>query len=149
MKNDLNISTDRDISKLLNNLLEMSKNGGSMAEKENAKCKINKICLKYGVEYESDNDLENKVRSFKYSNIESKEILSQCIFQIMGSGVELTVDTRDRLLFCVLDAKKYIEVINLYKNYWDIYKKQRYQFLQQFIHENKIGTETKKIKSIE
>ena len=129
----------RDLNRTLSSLVSMSENGSTNSEKENAKEKIKSICLKYGIECNEISDLDSKVRSFKYNSLESKEILSQCIFDVMGSGIEVTCDSTDKLLFSNVNASQFVKVKELYNYYWREYKKERYNFLQKFILENQIG----------
>lgn len=127
---------------LIEKLSNMSKQGSEEGERSVAKLKLNQICMKYGIEYEDGDDLTPKPRCFKYVSIESKKVLSQCIFEVI-KGVEVRENYLEKNLIAISSFSDYIEINKIYKKYWDTYKKERKLLLKNFTHsfieENNIG----------
>lgn len=140
---DKNIkSNSRDIGKLVENLAFMVEGGSTEGEKNTAMEKLNLICMKYGVDYDGMGTVKSKARCFKYSNSESRDILSQCIFELIY-GVEVVDNYTDKKLVAISTLAQYIEVYDMFNHYWKLYRQQRKRLIEtfktSFIEVNNIG----------
>jgi len=141
MESNKNIYIDTNrVKSLISKLAYFSEAGTEEGERDSAKNKLNEICMKYGIIYDGSTFLESTAKSFKYSNNESKMILSHCIWDVVNNA-EITGDSRRKDLFVVMTSSQQIEVNERYCFYWKKYKKEIKLFTTNFILKNKIGLE--------
>lgn len=111
---------------------------GVDGEKQSAINKLNQLCLKYGIEYVGLDELESKVRTFKYSTFESKTILAHCIWDAIPD-VDIQGDSSIKSLFVICTLSQFVEIKERYKHYYKIYKEECKTFMTAFILKNNIG----------
>jgi hypothetical protein len=145
---DKNITKDTNkVKSLLSKLAYMYRAGTEKGERESAKKKLDDICMKYGIPYEDEDYLESSARSLRYTNSESKMILSHCIWDVV-SDAEITCESSTRELFVVLTLSQQIEISEQYNYYWKLYKNKRENFTSNFILKNDIGVKKTELKKI-
>jgi len=138
-----NIGSDsREINSLISKVAALASRGID-GEKEAAEIKLNEICLKYGISYIDSSDFECAVRRFKYTTIESRKILSHCIWSVV-SDVDVRYDGKSHKVFARLNATQYIEILERYKHYWKGYKEEKEIFTLSFIVKNNLGLKISK-----
>ncbi len=130
------------IKELLLKLKSLSEKGIG-GEKDNATDMLNKALKKYSITLEDLEKEEKEPRVFKIKNREdSLTILFQCINDVCADS---RVDFSPKVLqaYCDLNTSDYIEVSEKYKHYYNIWLKEKKQFLTAYILRNKIGLSDK------
>ncbi len=130
------------IKELLLKLKSLSEKGIG-GEKDNAIDMLNKALKKYSITLEDLEKEEKELRVFKIKNRDdSLTILFQCINDVCPNS---KVDFSPKVLqaYCDLKTSDYIEVSEKYKHYYNIWLKEKKQFLTAYILRNKIGLSDK------
>lgn len=131
------MSSDR-IKELLLKLKALSEQGKG-GEKENATEMLNKALKKHGLTLEDLEKEEKQGRTFKIKDRgDSSVILAQCIWDVCPNA-EIKQSTKKLEIYCYLSASDYIEVSEKYKHYYNIWLKEKKEFLTAYILRNKIG----------
>lgn len=131
------MSSDR-IKELLLKLKALSEQGDG-GEKENANDMLNKALKKHGLTIEDLEKEEKKVRVFKIKDRgDSSIILAQCIWDVLPNA-EIKQNTKKLEIYCELNASDFVEVSEKYKHYYNIWIKEKKEFLTAYILRNKIG----------
>jgi len=125
------------VSDLIGKVSELAKRGEA-GERDVAKQKLNEICMKYGVECELVDGLDERARIFKYVNNESKTILSHCIWDVVCDA-EIQVDTLSKQLISVLSFTESMIIKEKYKQHWKMYLNERKVFTEQFVRDYSLG----------
>lgn len=139
--NDTEITPDLDkLKTLLVKVKELAERGDS-GERDVAKTKLEKLLKKYGLKLK-DVELQNKnKRIFRIVNKEDcVNIISQTIWDV-APKVDIKQSTRKLEVYCSLTSEEYIEVCEKFNYYWNLWCKEKKQFLTAFIIKNKLGTE--------
>ena len=125
------------VSVLIGKVSELAKRGEA-GERDVAKQKLNEICMKYGVECELVDGLDERARVFKYVNNESKTILSHCIWDVVCDA-EIQVDTLSRQLISVVSFADSVIINEKYKQHWKLYISERKVFTDGFVRDYNLG----------
>lgn len=116
---------------------------GDGGEKTTATEMLNKALKKHGLTLEDLEKEEREPRVFKIKNREdSLTILFQCIKDVREDS-KVDFSTRTLQAYCDLNASDYIEVCEKYKHYYNIWLKEKKQFLTAYILRNEIGLSSK------
>jgi Mg2+ and Co2+ transporter CorA len=131
------MSSER-IKELLLKLKALSEQGNG-GEKENATEMLNKALKKHGLTLEDLEKEEKQVRVFKIKDRgDSSVILAQCIWDVVHDA-DVKQSTKKLEVYCELSASDYVEVSEKYKHYYNIWLKEKKEFLTAYILRNKIG----------
>lgn len=114
---------------------------GEEHERDVAGDMLEKIIAKYGLTLEDVSDLKSLKREFKINDFEDEvAILSQCIWDVNPSA-DVKMQKVKKLVLVSLTSAQFIEVTEKFKYFWELYLKQKDQFLTAFIVKNKLGLE--------
>lgn len=131
------MSSER-IKELLLKLKSLSEQGNG-GEKENATDMLNKALKKHGLTLEDLEKEEKEGRTFKIKDRgDSSIILAQCIWDVVPNA-EIKQNTKKLEMYCYLNASDFVEVSEKYKHYYNIWLKEKKEFLTAYILRNKIG----------
>jgi len=126
------------IKELLLKLKALSEQGNG-GEKENATDMLNKALKKHGITLEDLEKEEKEGRTFKIKDRgDSSIILAQCIWDVVPNA-EIKQNTKKLEIYCYLNASDFVEVSEKYKHYYNIWLKEKKEFLTAYILRNKIG----------
>lgn len=108
---------------------------GTEGEKKAAEEKLKKLLTKYGIDITEIDNQEVRERDFKhYRDLDSRMILVQVIASVRNTAIFLT--KKDHQVHAEMTYNEYIEVLEKYKYFWTLFKKQRDLFKQAFITRN-------------
>lgn len=142
IKNNNSTQSTRDINKLVNSLYLMAENGSEKGERDAAKLKLTQICMKYGLEYKAGDLRVKKPRKYKFSNSESKLILSQCIFDVVDNANVRDI-VGEKYLISESTLLQHTLIIKMYNTFWEDYKRKRRdcidKFVKEYVQDNNIG----------
>ena len=131
------MSSER-IKELLLKLKSLSEQGNG-GEKENATDMLNNALKKHGLTLEDLEKEEKEGRTFKIKDRgDSSIILAQCIWDVVPNA-EIKQNTKKLEMYCYLNASDFVEVSEKYKHYYNIWLKEKKEFLTAYILRNKIG----------
>jgi hypothetical protein len=112
---------------------------GNGGEKENATDMLNKVLKKHGLTLEDLEKEEKDIRTFKIKDRgDSSIILAQCIWDVLPNA-EIKQNTKKLEIYCYLNTSDFVEVSEKYKHYYNIWLKEKKEFLTAYILRNKIG----------
>lgn len=126
------------IKELLLKLKALSEQGNG-GEKENATDMLNKALKKHGITLEDLEKEEKEGRTFKIKDRgDSSIILAQCIWDVVPNA-EIKQNTKKLEIYCYLSASDFVEVSEKYNHYYNIWLKEKKEFLTAYILRNNIG----------
>lgn len=126
------------IKELLLKLKVLSEQGDG-GEKENANDMLNKALKKHGLTLEDLEKEEKEGRTFKIKDRgDSSIILAQCIWDVVPNA-EIKQNTRKLEIYCYLSASDFVEVSEKYNHYYNIWLKEKKEFLTAYILRNNVG----------
>ena len=112
---------------------------GENCERENARAKMDAMLAKYKInwrEIESSDELEREIPYGK--SPDSQFVLLQVIWSVKSNVTILlpskNSDVKKYNVKVVLSNSEYVEVLDKYKHFWAIYKKQKQNFKTAFCH---------------
>lgn len=112
---------------------------GDGGEKTTATEMLNKALKKHGLTLEDLEKEEKEARTFKIKDRgDSSIILAQCIWDVVPNA-EIKQNTKKLEIYCYLSASDFVEVSEKYKHYYNIWLKEKKEFLTAYILRNKIG----------
>lgn len=112
---------------------------GDGGEKTTATEMLNKALKKYGLTLEDLEKEEKEGRTFKIKDRgDSSIILAQCIWDVVPNA-EIKQNTKKLEIYCYLSASDFVEISEKYKHYYNIWLKEKKEFLTAYILRNKIG----------
>lgn len=131
------MSSDKRIELLLKfKALSEQGNGG---EKDTATDMLNKALKKHGLTLEDLEKEEKQIRAFKIKDRgDSSVILCQCIWDVSPDS-KIQQNTKKLEVYCELNVSDFVEVSEKYKHYYNIWLKEKKEFLTAYILRNKIG----------
>lgn len=126
-----------DLDKIKQTLIKVKElaERGEDGEKQVAQNKLKTLLDKYGIdisEIEFEKPIERNIKHHKDSD--SRTILVQVIASVRKTGIFITKNKH--LAHAELTYDEYIEVLEKYKYFWGLYKKQKHIFQQAFITRN-------------
>lgn len=140
-----NITPDLDrIKTLISKVFELSKKGVG-GEKIAAQKKLEKLLKKYGLTLSDINGDEDdkQQRVFRIKNREDYlTLLTQVIWDVVPD-VRIQQNTRKLEIYSKLNTEQYIEVNEKFNYFWNLWSKEKEQFLMAFIITNRLGLVSK------
>jgi hypothetical protein len=132
-----------DLDKIKSTLVKVKKlaEEGSEGEKQAAQSKLSTLLEKYGVDLSELDEHVIQERDIKYNkDPDSRDIMVQIILSV--AETRIWVSSKKYLAHAMLTSQQYIEVVEKYKYYWNLYKKQREYFKRAFVTKNKLYSTT-------
>ncbi len=140
-----NITPDLEkIKTLISKVAELA-NRGVGGERESAKKKLEKLLKKYGLTLADINGDENdkQQREFRIKNREDYvTVLTQVIWDVVPD-IRIQQNTKRLEVYVKLTTEQYIEVKEKFDYFWNLWVKEKEQFLMAFIIKNRLGLVSK------
>jgi len=133
------ITPDLDRIKLLVTKVNELVKRGVDGEKQAAQKKLEKLLKKYGIDINDINNDDKHKRIFRIKNREDYlSILVQVIWDIVPR-LDVVQNTKRLEIYCNLTNEQYIEVKEKFESYWNLWFKEKEQFMLAFIIKNNLG----------
>lgn len=126
-----------DLDKIKSTLVKVRRlaEDGTDGEKLAAKSKLSELLEKYGVDLSELDDEARTERDLKHhKDPDSRDIMIQVIVSIHDT--KMWVTKAQCLVHANLTTQEYIEAIEKYRYYWELYQKQKKLFKSAFITKN-------------
>jgi hypothetical protein len=139
--NNENITPDLEKIKILIGKVAELANRGIGGEKDAAKKKLEKLLKKYGLKL-SDIDVDGDDKQQRTIRIKNREdyltILTQVIWDVVVD-IRIQQNTKKLEIYVKLTTEQYIEVKEKFDYFWNLWCKEKEQFLMAFVIKNRLG----------
>lgn len=136
-----NITPDLERIKILIGKVAELANRGVGGEKESAKKKLEKLLKKYGLTLADIDGSENdkQQRAIRIKNREDYlTVLTQVIWDVVPD-IRIQQNMKKLEIYVKLTTEQYIEVKEKFDYFWNLWVKEKEQFLMAFVIKNRLG----------